>query len=365
MLAREAEPRKLELTPVPDFTTGGETRPFFLECGVVEKKPAFEESADTMHGRLLESVHITGYTMERACIGLEWLLEEDRWKTIGDGFEDIDAFLDTINLSDINVTRRKKLAKKLDEVHASQRATARALGVNEITVARDLGKKRGATSVDLPSLSDKELEDGTATDVAPERPNPLTTEGSEAARTVGKQVTKAFDKAQQYGHDQGDEWFTPKWLFDALGIRFSIDVCSPKDLTHVTTPADKHFNEDDDGLKQLWSGTIWCNPPYSDPEPWALKCVKHANGLLLTHIPMNAGWCIEVWQTCDAIRLFQAIEFVRPDGTTQRPGTWLQLAAWGKKATKALLKLKIPADIAENPRRVPSPMWIRADDKDA
>lgn len=316
----------------------------------------FEESADTIHGRLLESVHITGYTMERACIGLEWLLEEDRWKAIGDGFEDINDFLNTINLSQfkIAVDQRKKLARRLDEMQASQRATARALGVDKETIRRDLG----VADAPKPSIPHKELERGDGAN-AP-RPNPLTVvSGDEAARVVEKQVTKAHDKAVLYGHLEGDEWYTPKWLFDALRIKFSIDVCAPKDRTHVTTPAEQFFSEEDDGLNQKWHGTIWCNPPYSTPEPWAMRCVQHANGLLLSHIPMNAAWCIEVWNTCDGIRLFQAMEFVRPDGTIQRPGNWLQLAAWGANATKALEQLKVPDDIAENPRRIPSPMWVR------
>lgn len=184
------------------------------------------------------------------------------------------------------------------------------------------------------------------------------TELIELMDRTGK-VDRAY-KAIAYGHIAGDEWYTPRWLFDALAIKFSIDVCAPEDLTHVTTPATKYFTPADDGLKQKWHGTIWCNPPYSEPEPWALRCVEHGDGLLLTHIPMNAEWCAKVWDACDAIRLFQAIEFVRPDGITQRPGTWLQLAAFGTKATNALANLKVPSEIAINPRRVPSPMWVKA-----
>ena len=67
-----------------------------------------------------------------------------------------------------------------------------------------------------------------------------------------------------------------------------------------------------------------------------------------------------VWQACDGIRLFQAIEFVRPDGKVQRPGSWLQLAAFGDQAAEALLNFQVPDHVAENPRRVPSPMWVKA-----
>ena len=162
------------------------------------------------------------------------------------------------------------------------------------------------------------------------------------------------------GDEDGDEWYTPRWLFDALGIDpYSIDVCAPADLTHVTTPAKQFYTEEDDGLESPWHGTIWCNPPYSKPEPWARKCIKHDDGLLLVHIPMNAGWCVDVWNACSGIRLFQAMEFLRPDGTVQRPGYWLQLAAFGSTAGAALAGLQVPDEVAVNPRRVPSPHWRR------
>lgn len=99
-----------------------------------------KEKPDTVHGRLLEAVHISGYTMERACGELEWLLEEDRWKECGGGYEDIHKFLETIDLDEfkIAVDRRKKLSKRITEIGASQRATAKALGVSEATVNRDV-----------------------------------------------------------------------------------------------------------------------------------------------------------------------------------------------------------------------------------
>lgn len=161
-------------------------------------------------------------------------------------------------------------------------------------------------------------------------------------------------------HNDGDEWYTPKWLFDALGLAFSIDVCSPADRTHTNVPAERWFTRDDDGLAQPWAGLVWCNPPYSTPGPWAERCVQHDNGLLLTHVPMNANWCMSVWNTCGGIRLFQGMEFVRPDGTSQRPGYWLQLAAFGEEAVEALARLEAPNEVAENPRRVPSPLWVPA-----
>lgn len=105
------------------------------------------ETPNTVHGRLLEAAHISGYTLERACGELEWLLDDDRWKSVGGGFDDINAFLATIDLSEfrIAVEQRKKLARRLSEIEASQRAIGRTLGVAKDTIARDL-RRPGASA---------------------------------------------------------------------------------------------------------------------------------------------------------------------------------------------------------------------------
>ena len=99
-----------------------------------------QETPNTVHGRLLESVHLSGYTAERARSELKWLLEDGRWKTVGSGFDDIDAFLATLDLSEFrhSIEARKELVKLLDAERATQRATARVLGVGVGTVNRDL-----------------------------------------------------------------------------------------------------------------------------------------------------------------------------------------------------------------------------------
>ncbi len=118
--------------------------------------------SNATYGRLLESVHYTGYSMERACMELADLLENDKWKSVGNGFEKIDDFLKTINLSEfkIAVDRRKKLAKKLDELEATQRATAKALGVDPMTINKDIKPVENSTSAKNKSLYSNELQNG-------------------------------------------------------------------------------------------------------------------------------------------------------------------------------------------------------------
>jgi hypothetical protein len=45
-------------------------------------EPQADARADQTYGALLEGVHIAGYTFERACAKLEWLLEADRWRRL-------------------------------------------------------------------------------------------------------------------------------------------------------------------------------------------------------------------------------------------------------------------------------------------
>ena len=158
------------------------------------------ESPETIHGRLLESVHVTGYTMGRACVALEWLLEEDRWQTIGGGFGNINDFLATINLSQfkIAVDERKKLAKLLADKEAHQREIGVALGVSEATVNRDL---KPVTDVTEPEILRTEKPES-VTDVTPEEPQEkpppaLVMDGADVVKGLQADDKKAKTRAKK------------------------------------------------------------------------------------------------------------------------------------------------------------------------
>ena len=53
---------------------------------------------------------------------------------------------------------------------------------------------------------------------------------------------------------------TPQDLFDRLStvFRFSLDVCALPE----NAKCHRYFTPEIDGLKQKWSGGVWCNPPY-------------------------------------------------------------------------------------------------------
>ena len=268
----------------------------------------------------------------------------------------------------MSIPERREAVAELAEEGLSQREIAGVLGVSQKTIDRDLEPE----SFDSPP--DEQAQPEQRIDLEPESFDSPPDEDLPVGQEVADGILADIDEAPvsvvrpllepeptpRIQPNEGDEWYTPLWLFNALGIKFSLDVCAPLDRTFSSVPAEAHLTIEDDGLSQPWQGTVWCNPPYSKPEPWARRMIHHGDGLLLTHIPMNAGWCVDLWETCDAIRLFQAMEFVRPDGTSQRPGYWLQLAAFGPVATEALGRLQPLGDAAANKRRVASPMWRRA-----
>ena len=58
-----------------------------------------------------------------------------------------------------------------------------------------------------------------------------------------------------------DNWATPQAFFDACNQEFgpfTLDVCA----SPTNAKCDRFFTVSDDGLKQLWDGRVWMNPPY-------------------------------------------------------------------------------------------------------
>ena len=73
-----------------------------------------------------------------------------------------------------------------------------------------------------------------------------------------------------------DDWYTSRDIFDALGLIFDLDPCSPGPAHWV--PARKIYTKEDDGLVQPWSGTVFMNPPFGRRNghvPWLRKFLAH------------------------------------------------------------------------------------------
>ena len=55
-------------------------------------------------------------------------------------------------------------------------------------------------------------------------------------------------------------WETPQDFFDNLNdeFHFTLDVCALPE----NAKCESYYTPEQDGLRQAWVGTVWCNPPY-------------------------------------------------------------------------------------------------------
>jgi hypothetical protein len=130
-----------------------------------------------------------------------------------------------------------------------------------------------------------------------------------------------------------DDYYTPAWVFEALGLTFDLDVCAPPGGV-LWVPASRYFTKADDGLSQPWEGRVWMNPPYSDPTPWVERFVLHRDGICL--VPSSNGrWQDLLWKAVDGICLGEpSLQFVGSLGAGIPRRTFF--AAFGEECVKAL-----------------------------
>ncbi len=88
-----------------------------------------------------------------------------------------------------------------------------------------------------------------------------------------------------------DKWSTPQDFFNKLNeeFHFTLDACA----TEENAKCQRFFTEDQDGLKQEWSGCVWCNPPYSKGEiiKWVKKAIESdCTVVMLLPASTNTGW---------------------------------------------------------------------------
>lgn len=137
-----------------------------------------------------------------------------------------------------------------------------------------------------------------------------------------------------------DEWFTPAYIFDALGERFDWDVAAPvSGLTRVPT----NFYWTADSLSQDWEGFIWMNPPFGGRNglvPWLDKFFDHGHGIALTPDRTSTDWWQDAAHKADAVLFMRGkVKFERPDGSIGKsPSNGTTLFAAGDRAVAALLR---------------------------
>lgn len=92
---------------------------------------------------------------------------------------------------------------------------------------------------------------------------------------------------------KSDEWYTPPHVFEAMGVRFDLDVAYPMQA-EPDVPADYFIAMG--SLGALWTGFVWMNPPFGKRNgviPWLQKFMDHGNGVALVPDRTSTPW----WQT--------------------------------------------------------------------
>src|SRR6478735_3694072 len=110
-----------------------------------------------------------------------------------------------------------------------------------------------------------------------------------------------------------DEWYTPKFVFDALDCRFDLDVAAPVDGPPYV-PTSRWLSSG--ALDRGWDGFVWMNPPYGGRNSlvaWLAKFFDHGNGIALVPDRTSAPWFQDAWIRTSIALFTRKIRFLRPE----------------------------------------------------
>ena len=139
---------------------------------------------------------------------------------------------------------------------------------------------------------------------------------------------------------ESNEWYTPAYIFEAIGEQFDLDVACPPEGPRYT-PASNWYSEG--ALDRNWFGFVWMNPPFghqATKREWLSKFFSHGNGIALIPDRTSAPWYQEYAPLADLLLMISPkVKFERPDGSIgESPGGGITLLAAGARAEKALYR---------------------------
>ena len=102
-----------------------------------------------------------------------------------------------------------------------------------------------------------------------------------------------------------DQWATPQDFFDKLNeeFGFTLDVCALPE----NAKCNAYYTPDIDGLKQLWHGVCWCNPPYGRGIGEWIKKASEADATVVCLVPArtDTAWWHDYAMKADDIRFIR------------------------------------------------------------
>lgn len=265
------------------------------------------ESPDVVYGRMLEGAHLSGYAFDRALGSVEYLLEDDRWRRVGPGFDNVNDFLRSMDLSAFNLgDRRPQLHQRIKELQpdASNRAIADMTGVNETTVRRDLAASNNA---DIDETSGKTPEEAElhAANAAPAPEDARDPEDRHSLPVLGGYITLPAWEAMKarerkaalqpggmestfnaQGKNEKIEWALWSWN-PVTGCLHNCPYCYARDI------ADRFYEQK--FAPSLWPSRLAApaNTPF--PEAKAAEWMGHKNVFVCSMADLFGRWVPAEW----------------------------------------------------------------------
>jgi hypothetical protein len=153
---------------------------------------------------------------------------------------------------------------------------------------------------------------------------------------------------------ESDERYTPRWVFDGLGLVFDVDPASPVGGGDCV-PARIKYTREHDGLAQPWVGLVWLNPPFSESTRWADRFRHHGHGVFLGPVA-NARWWFDLTRGADLIWHCRDFAFTHPTHAGKRSAMPLAFVAYSALAADGLRDLAesgIHDGVLMTPERLP------------
>lgn len=136
---------------------------------------------------------------------------------------------------------------------------------------------------------------------------------------------KAKNHPQQVARDDVDDRAIRVEDFGPLHERFRFTIDAAASSTNARLP--RYWTKDDDALERSWAGErVWCNPPYSNIEPWVVKAWGESvsAGVIVMLLPANrteqGWWQRHVETTRDRALTLLRVEFLPGRMRFDRPG---------------------------------------------
>lgn len=138
---------------------------------------------------------------------------------------------------------------------------------------------------------------------------------------------------------KSDEWYTPPRVFDALAVRFDVDVAHPGLGVVDWIPAADILTAE--GLARPWHGFAWMNAPFGGRMglvPWLEKFFAHGNGVALVPDRTSCPWWQDFAPRADlTLAVREKIKFIPGPGVVaSSPGQGTTLLACGQGGVGAL-----------------------------